>query len=120
MLAPDFLAYGALDGMDSKDSLLGANQIQGCFLGGSLGCDGAVGFERRGMGAYTHHCDQERWATGGTKGLEEEHDGAEPDECGEPSLGSLDRVMNQERSWHRENPYSIDLEQGERGWPRKA
>ena len=23
--------------MDSKDSLLGANQIQGCFWGGSLG-----------------------------------------------------------------------------------
>jgi hypothetical protein len=37
--------------VDSKDSLLGANQIQGCFLGGSLGCDGAVGFERRGVGA---------------------------------------------------------------------
>src|SRR5467141_82920 len=51
MLAPDFLAYGALDGVDSKDSLLGANQIQGCFLGGSLGCDGPVGFERRGVGA---------------------------------------------------------------------
>ena len=37
--------------MDSNDSLLGANQIQGCFWGGSLGCDGAVGFERRGVGA---------------------------------------------------------------------
>jgi len=23
---------------------------EGCFLGGSLGCDGAVGFERRGVG----------------------------------------------------------------------
>jgi hypothetical protein len=60
----------------------------------------------------THHFDQERWATGGTKDLEEEHDGAEPDECGEPSLGSLDRVMNQEQSWYRENPLSIDLEEG--------
>ncbi len=36
--------------MDSKDSLLGANQIQGFFLGGSLGCEGPFGFERRGVG----------------------------------------------------------------------
>src|SRR5258707_9986005 len=42
---------GALGGVDSRDSLLGANQIQGCFWGGSLGCDGTVGFERRGVGA---------------------------------------------------------------------
>src|SRR5260221_12462143 len=35
-----------LGGVDSKDSLLGANQIQGCFWGGGLGCDGTVGFER--------------------------------------------------------------------------
>ena len=34
-----------------KDSLLGANQIQGFFLGGSLGCEGPFGFERRGVGA---------------------------------------------------------------------
>src|SRR2546422_4994816 len=40
-----------LGGVDSKDSLLGANQIQDCFWGGSLGCDGPVGFERRGVGA---------------------------------------------------------------------
>ena len=38
----------ALGGVDSRDSLLGANQIQGCIWGGSLGCDGTVGFERRG------------------------------------------------------------------------
>ncbi|WP_145963776.1 SDR family NAD(P)-dependent oxidoreductase, partial [Bradyrhizobium algeriense] len=40
-----------LGGVDSKDSHLGANQIQDCFWGGSLGCDGSVGFERRGVGA---------------------------------------------------------------------
>src|SRR5258708_30163927 len=39
-----------LGGVDSKDSLLGANQIQGFFLGGSLGCEGPFGFERRGVG----------------------------------------------------------------------
>ena len=43
--------HRALGGVDSKDSLLRANQIQSCFLGGSLGCDGAVGFERRGVGS---------------------------------------------------------------------
>lgn len=62
----------------------------------------------------THHFDQERWATGGTKDLEDEHDGAEPDDDGEPSLGSCDCVTNQERSWHRENPLSVDLEEGAR------
>ena len=41
----------ALGPVDSKDSLLGANQIQSCFWGGSLGCEGPFGFERRGMGA---------------------------------------------------------------------
>jgi hypothetical protein len=40
--------HAALGGVDSRDSLLGANQIQGCFWGGGLGCDGTVGFERRG------------------------------------------------------------------------
>jgi hypothetical protein len=42
--------YRALGGVDSKDSLLEANQIQDFFWGGSLGCDGTVGFERRGVG----------------------------------------------------------------------
>src|SRR5258708_5918072 len=40
-----------LGGVDSKDSLLGANQIQGFFWGGGLGCDGSFGFERRSLGA---------------------------------------------------------------------
>ena len=40
-----------LGGVDSKDSLFGANQIQSCFSGGSLGCDGPVGFERCDVGA---------------------------------------------------------------------
>jgi len=42
---------GGLGPVDSKDSLLGANQIQSCFWGGSLGCEGPFGFERCGMGA---------------------------------------------------------------------
>ena len=34
----------ALGPVDSKDSLLSANQIQGFFWGGGLGCDGSFGF----------------------------------------------------------------------------
>src|SRR5579872_5588855 len=44
-------SMSTLGRVDSKDSLLSANQIQSCFWGGSLGCDGSFGFERRGMGA---------------------------------------------------------------------
>jgi 4-carboxymuconolactone decarboxylase len=44
-------AHEALGPVDSKDSLLSANQIQGFFWGGNLGCDGSFGFERRGLGA---------------------------------------------------------------------
>src|ERR1700687_496441 len=40
-----------LGGVDSKDSHFGESMIQGCFWGGSLGCDGPFGFERRGVGA---------------------------------------------------------------------
>ena len=49
-LAADF-ALAHLGGVDSKDSLLGANQIQSCFWGGSLGCEEPFGFERCGVGA---------------------------------------------------------------------
>jgi hypothetical protein len=45
-----FFRVRALGGVDSRDSLLDANQIQGFFLGGGLGCEGAFGFERRSMG----------------------------------------------------------------------
>ena len=37
--------------MDSKDSLLGANQIQCCLWGVSLGCEESFGFQRCGVGA---------------------------------------------------------------------
>lgn len=33
--------------------------------------------------------------------LEDQHDGAEPDVDGEPALGSLDRMMNQEKGWRQ-------------------
>src|ERR1700690_2860654 len=37
--------------VDSKDSHLAGSMIQGCFCGGSFGCDGSLSFERRSLGA---------------------------------------------------------------------
>jgi hypothetical protein len=57
--------------VDSRDSLLGANQIQDCFWGGSLGCDGSVGFERCGLGADSsadHRSTDEEGSTSATIG----------------------------------------------------
>src|SRR6185437_12581277 len=51
ILVATFAAAKGLGSVDSKDSLLGANQIQGCFWGGNLGCNGSTGFERRCLGA---------------------------------------------------------------------
>ena len=44
-------ALGSLGCVDSKDSLLGANRIQDCFWGASLGREGSFGIERRGVEA---------------------------------------------------------------------
>jgi hypothetical protein len=33
--------------------------------------------------------------------IEDEHDGTEPDVCGEPHLGSFDRMLDQEKSWQQ-------------------
>jgi hypothetical protein len=60
--------------------------------------------------------DQGRWAAAGRADLEDEHDGAEPDDDGEPSLGSFDRVVNQEHSWTTKSAgwfVGNDLEQDE-------
>jgi hypothetical protein len=43
--------------------------------------------------------DQTRWGDSGTKDLEDEHDGAEPPDDAEPSLGSFDRILDQTTSW---------------------
>jgi hypothetical protein len=42
---------------------------------------------------------QERWSAGNRRDLEVEHDGAEPPEDAEPSLGSFDRIIDQTASW---------------------
>jgi hypothetical protein len=43
--------------------------------------------------------NQELWAGGNRQDLEDEHDGAEPPEDAEPSLGSFDRMLDQTKSW---------------------
>jgi hypothetical protein len=42
---------------------------------------------------------RKRWASGNSRDLEDEHDGSEPDEDGEPSLGSFDGMVSQLSSW---------------------
>jgi hypothetical protein len=41
------------------------------------------------------------WAASATNDAEEEHDGREPDDDAEPSLGSFDRLTNQTRAWRQ-------------------
>jgi hypothetical protein len=50
------------------------------------------------------------WTSSGSFGMplhpdrvdvEDEHDGAEPDVCGEPNLGSFERMIDQEKSWQQ-------------------
>jgi hypothetical protein len=53
--------------------------------------------------------DQERWASGNRRDLEDEHDGAEPDEDGEPSLGAFEGHDDQGVAWNC-NTYSPDNE----------
>jgi hypothetical protein len=47
------------------------------------------------LGSVGNNLSQEQWAAGTTKDLEDEHDGAEPPEDDEPSLGSFDRMTDQ-------------------------
>jgi hypothetical protein len=44
---------------------------------------------------------QGAWATGSADDREDEHDGAEPSEDGEPLLGSFDRMTDQRKSWRQ-------------------
>jgi hypothetical protein len=52
------IAKTALGSVDSWDSQISRSMIQGCFLGGSLGCAGSTGFEGRASGyllPLNHH-----------------------------------------------------------------
>ncbi|MEA2949672.1 MAG: hypothetical protein QOI40_5002, partial [Alphaproteobacteria bacterium] len=61
----------------------------------------------------SHAGSQSGWAGGDSRDLEGEHDGAEPDEDGEPSLGSFDRMADQEKSWSQSGDagFRVDYEQ---------
>ena len=43
--------------------------------------------------------DQRNWTAGANDDREDEHDGAEPCDESEPSLGSFDRLMHQVHTW---------------------
>ena len=51
----------------------------------------------------TASLDQGCWAFGTSDEREDEHDGGEPDEDGEPELGSFDRLINQRHAWKARN-----------------
>jgi hypothetical protein len=74
------------------------------------------------------------WTAGGSFGMpllpdhvdiEDEHDSAEPDVCGEPDLGSFDRMLDQEKSWQQRPVWvqegEVDvLDAGDTDMPRQA
>jgi hypothetical protein len=65
-----------------------------------------------GSGAIHELSDQTQWANAGLPGdLEDEHDGAEPPEDDEPSLGSFEGHDNQDVAWDGETwdtDYELD------------
>ena len=63
-----------------------------------------------GSVAVGEHRSQEDWTGGNTDDREDEHDGAEPDEDREPSLGALEEPSDQDVSWGGETGY-LDWEE---------
>ncbi|MEY9157345.1 hypothetical protein [Bradyrhizobium japonicum] len=59
--------------------------------------------------------DQIGWAYGGTKDLEDEHEGAEPGEDEEPSLGALEGHCDQRTAWRDGTINDYELDHSESG-----
>jgi hypothetical protein len=59
--------------------------------------------------------DQERWASSSTRDLEDEHDGAEPSEDGEPSLGAFEGHDNLRVAWWVTSVMDYELDAAESG-----
>jgi hypothetical protein len=57
--------------------------------------------------------DQSFWADSPQGDLEDEHDGSEPPEDAEPSLGSFDRMTDQSQSWRQRGEYQTGLDREE-------
>ena len=57
------------------------------------------------LGSLDHKPDQSEWSSGLGKDLEYEHDGAEPDEDGEPSLGAFEGHDDQAVAWNCDTYY---------------
>lgn len=52
-----------------------------------------------GSGAAREHTSQQFWGAGTGGDREDEHDGAEPDDDLEPSIGAADRIIDQRQAW---------------------
>jgi hypothetical protein len=69
-----------------------------------------------GSVAVNEHRSQEDWTQGNCDDGEDEHDGTEPDEEGEPSLGALEGHRDQDRSWSADTYYpDLELDGAESG-----
>jgi hypothetical protein len=90
----------------------GKNQDRPAYLfyGGSDDREGPDDDREPSLGAIERHCsvygadrnptgNQAQWGFSDLSDREDEHDGREPSEDEEPSLGSFDRMTNQEKSW---------------------
>jgi hypothetical protein len=68
------------------------------------------------LGFLDHMTNQTRICEGdGGPDAEDEHDGAEPDECGEPSLGSVGDVHFDQERWAYGNSRDFEQDDGESG-----
>jgi hypothetical protein len=63
-----------------------------------------------GSGGVHGLVNQEGWAAGSFDDREDEHDGQEPDDEGEPSLSSLDRQIDQLAAWCFDQ-WQVDFEE---------
>jgi hypothetical protein len=99
-------SLGSLEGLNQTKSWAGSTGDQWTVDSEKDDCDDEPSL---GSIAVGEHRNQEGWTEGGNDDREDEHNGAEPDEDGEPSLGAFEGHDNQNVSWAGET-YFADAE----------
>jgi hypothetical protein len=101
-----FQAIGRLrkEARDEINRLIGFLDKTDDYVSRELEDDHSANLEDGGdtepcLGSLDHMTNQTRWAEGGTKDAEDEHDGSEPDNDGEPSLGAFEGHLDQNVSY---------------------
>jgi hypothetical protein len=78
--------------------------------------EGDDGEDEPSLGFLDHITNQTRICEGdGGPDAEDEHDGAEPDEDGEPSLGAFESHDNQKVAWHVTSANDYEMDPAESG-----